>query len=72
MSDAGLIHISVLKDLTNLSLYNTPVTDAGLEHLVGLDKLATLNLSGTKVTAAGVAKLQKALPDCKISSNVSD
>jgi hypothetical protein len=31
--------------------------------------LTALDLKGTKVTAAGIAKLQKALPKCKIEWN---
>ena len=46
-----------------LLLSGTKVSDGGLEHL---ETLKSLTLRKTKVTRAGVAKLQKALPDCKI------
>ena len=68
ITDAGLAHLSGLTTLVPLFLYNTPVTDAGLAHLSGLTALVELYLSDTQVTAAGVAELQKALPDCRISS----
>jgi len=42
------------------------VSDASVEYLAKLDKLINVKLTGTKVTAAGVAKLKKALPNCKI------
>ena len=47
-------------------LNNTKVTDAGLEHLKGLTALKHVSLNNTQVTDAGVARLQKALPSCKI------
>ncbi len=56
-----------MTELQHLWLQNMRVTDAGLEDLTGLTKLATLDLSGTQVTDAGVAKLQQALPNCKIT-----
>ena len=46
----------------------TKITDAGLEHLQGLKNLQELNLDLTKVTPEGVAKLQKFLPNTKITS----
>ena len=42
-------------------------TDAGLDRLKGFTQLRELDLTGTQVTDAGVAKLQKALPNCKIT-----
>ena len=66
LTDAGLEHLKGLKQLSDLSLKYTQVTDAGLEHLKGLKQLKTLYVWGIKVTDEGVAKLQQALPDCKI------
>jgi hypothetical protein len=66
ISDAGLEHLENLKHLTFLYLSQTAITNAGLEHLNGLKHLSILELTGTKVTDDGVAKLQKALPNCKI------
>jgi hypothetical protein len=48
-------------------LSETKVSDQGLEHLRGLSDLIELHLIKTEVTAAGVAKLQAALPNCKIA-----
>ena len=67
ITDAGLRHIKGLRHLHALLLDKTQITDAGLEYLSGMNQLQTLRLSQTKVTDAGVAKLQKALPNCKIS-----
>ena len=67
VTDAGLPYLAGLNQLRRLNLNETQVTDAGLRHLVGLRHLETLNLYGTKVSDAGIAKLQRALPDCKIT-----
>ena len=42
------------------------ITNAGLEHLKGLTELQDLLIHCTKTTNTGIAKLQKALPNCKI------
>jgi eukaryotic-like serine/threonine-protein kinase len=66
VSDAGLEHLKGAPRLERLYLNNTLVTDAGLEHLAGLTALTQVSLHGTKVTPPAVAKLQRALPACKI------
>jgi hypothetical protein len=40
--------------------------DRCVEHLVQLRRLESLALSGTKLSARGIARLQRALPDCRI------
>ena len=67
VTDTGLSNLSALSALENLELRNTGVTDAGLEHFRTLKNLRVLSLEHTKVTGAGVARLQKALPNCRIS-----
>jgi len=67
VADVGLKHLNEIKSLQTLWLYNTKITDAGLEHLKGLKSLRSLGLTNTNVTDEGVKKLQKALPDCRIS-----
>jgi hypothetical protein len=42
------------------------VTDAGLTHLAHLEQLEALSIIGTDATPNGVAKLRRALPECKI------
>ena len=66
VSDAGLQHLKGLTQLQRLDLEGTQVSDAGLKDLAGLAQLQTLGLKHTKVTDEGVAKLQRALPKCKI------
>jgi hypothetical protein len=67
ITDAGLEHLKGLASLESLNLEWTKVTDAGLKQLAGLTKLQTLKLHGTTVTKEGVKKLQKSLPECKIT-----
>ncbi len=66
-SDELLSELRSLPDVQRLTVAGPRVTDAGLEHLAALTELAELKLYGTHVTDAGVAKLQQALPNCKIT-----
>jgi len=59
------------KGLTSLNLSGTKLTEEGLAALASLQTHKELNLKGTKASADGIAMLQKALPDCKISSDKS-
>lgn len=66
VTDAALEALKPAENLRRLTCSGTQISDAGLEHLAGLTKLRQLNLTGTKVTEAGLAKVQAALPDCKV------
>ena len=67
-TDAGLACLAGNTHLTSLTLtYLGKVTDAGLEHLKGCTGLRNLAVNITKVTPDGIAKLQQALPNCKIT-----
>ena len=66
-ADAALANLAPLAKLQSLSLADTPVTDAGLEQLHGLKELKELDLSFTQTSEEGQAKLQKALPELKIT-----
>lgn len=57
--------------LRSLLCNRTRVNDAALKHLSGLSELKTLDLADTKVSAAGIATLQEALPNCKITVELS-
>ena len=65
-TDLDLQGIGELTTLQSLILRQTQVTDAGLLHLGRLKNLRYLNLEHTRVSREGVAKLQQALPNCKI------
>ncbi len=59
MTDAGLEHLSGLKNLQLLDLTGTPVTDAGLKHLKELKNLRRLLLNRTQVTDAEAGRLRE-------------
>jgi Leucine-rich repeat (LRR) protein len=58
VTDAGLVHLKGLTNLSGLGLNNTQITDAGLVHMKGLTKLSYLGLNGTQVTDAGLVRLK--------------
>ena len=67
ISDKGLRTVSELRELHHLDLCSTGVTDEGLRHLKLLSNLEELDLRDCPdITAEGVARLKKALPNCKI------
>jgi Leucine-rich repeat (LRR) protein len=49
-SDADLVELKQLLNLSNLTLKDLPITDEGIMHLQTLPRLRALNLSGTRVT----------------------
>ena len=67
VTDDGLKYLAGLSNLEHLCLGCTDVTDGGLDNLRSLSGLRFAEFYGTKVTDAGVAKLQQALPNCKIT-----
>ena len=58
-TDADLVHVAGLGDLTALDLTGSSVTDAGLVHLGGSANLVALELGGTAVSDAGLANLKE-------------
>jgi mono/diheme cytochrome c family protein len=78
ITDAGMAHLSGLKQLRRLHLANTAITSAGVKQLEGLENLETLNIYGTKVddsvleTLTKLPKLKKVfLYDTGVSSRVA-
>ncbi len=67
VAQAMLLALKDLPDLRALDLSQVPVNDSDLEKVAPLKELRQLDISDTNVTAAGVAKLQQALPNCKIT-----
>jgi hypothetical protein len=58
ITDEGLTHLHLMKQLRSLNLDGTAVTDRGLEHLEDMTSLWQLSLFGIKVTDAGLQHLQ--------------
>ncbi len=68
--NVGDTHLRLLRRLTQLSVLHlggTQVTDAGLVYLQGMTTLTRLYLRGSRVTPEGRARLEKAMPGCKVS-----
>ena len=70
VDDAGVTNLAGFSELAYLNLLSTPVTDAAADVLVKLHRLEMVVVSGTKMTEAGVEKLRKALPSCRVVTDV--
>ncbi len=67
VTDEGLAELTRLLNLHVFCLRGTAFTDAGLRHLEGMRGLTSLDLRACpNTTDVGVARLKKALPNCKI------
>jgi hypothetical protein len=66
ITDAGVKHLERVINLKNLSLARTGVTDGALESLEQMTQLKGLNLESTQVSQEGLARLQAAIPSCRI------
>jgi hypothetical protein len=71
IAGSGLEHLNGLPNLHYLNLRSTPVSDASLDSLTGLSKLQTLRLDGSGVSETGIRKIQKALPNCRITHSTT-
>jgi Leucine-rich repeat (LRR) protein len=58
VSDAEVVHLKGLPNLTGLNLSHTQVSDTGLAHLKGLTRLMRLELHAVQVSDAGLAHLK--------------
>ncbi|MBL7763546.1 MAG: hypothetical protein JNL23_09015 [Chitinophagaceae bacterium] len=58
VSDAGLVSVAKLDNLTRLFLNNTAVTDKGIAALSKSASLRYINLVNTKITLAGLSQLK--------------
>jgi hypothetical protein len=66
ITNDGLVHLHGLNRLQTLYLSGTKITNGGLMYLKEFPRLRSLYIFNTAVSDAGVAKLQKALPNCRI------
>lgn len=62
ITDAEMVHIAKMNELTSLSLYDAEITDKGIEHLQSLRNLRYLRLRATDVTDEALERLKKKLP----------
>lgn len=57
ITDAGLKHLTALRELHTLDLRDTDIGDAGLEYVAKLSTLKTLDLTDTEITDSGLQHL---------------
>ncbi len=67
VAEAMLFALKDISDLRTLDLSNMPINDCDLDYVMLMKELRQLDLSHTRITDEGVAKLQQALPNCKIT-----
>jgi len=61
--------LAQLSSLEVLNLSNTSVDDVAVDSLVRLRHLGHLDILGTQISEAGLARLRRALPDCRIRAD---
>ena len=66
VTDAGLQHLTGLKELSSLALYGPGISDEGLQALESLTKLSELYLHLTRVTMRGAVQFKKSRPKVKL------
>ena len=66
LTDAGLAHLTHLKNLRSLRLQDADVTDAGLVQLDHLPNLRHVGLLHCRVTAKGISELKRTIPRCEV------
>ena len=66
ITDGGLQHLTVHKQLRTLNVVGAKISDDSLPHLVTLNQLELLRLANTRLSEAGIQRLEMQLPKCKI------
>jgi Leucine Rich repeat len=66
VTDAELVHLRALTQVTYLLLNESGITDAGLSQLARMLQLQELDLSLTSVTDEGVKKFLQGMPNCRV------
>lgn len=72
IADSAMKQLKTLRGLRWLTLTDYPITDGCIESLTELKKLEKLTLLDSKITPQGIAKLQLALPNCKIEHDLTE
>jgi hypothetical protein len=68
VTDAGIVHLTGMTELTSLDLSFAAVTDETIERLRAFNKLKSIRLLGTGVTRQGVIRLRQAFPNADIDA----
>ena len=70
VTDAGLVHLAHIENLSELEVWDVPITDEGLRTIAGLETLRVLMLHSTQITDAGL-ELLLAMPNL-VRVNLTD
>lgn len=71
ITDASLAHLSTSKTLEELHLMDNEFTDVGLTHLARVKSLREVTARSPRFTESGVVSLKKALPNAKVSVDIT-
>ncbi|MDG2183629.1 MAG: leucine-rich repeat domain-containing protein [Mariniblastus sp.] len=66
ITDDGVKHLARISSLRRLRVSGNQITDVGLQQLASLTNLEVLTLARNQHSDDAIAKLQQALPGCKI------
>jgi hypothetical protein len=67
VTDSGIQHLTRLKKLRRLYLYETQLTDDGLASLELCPALEHVNVARTNVTQEGIDRFRNHKPQCQVS-----
>jgi len=62
ITDEGIKHLSVIKELKTLALMYLPISDQSVQTLKELKAFTEMKIYGCRVTPAGASELKRALP----------
>jgi hypothetical protein len=66
VTSVGVRSIAKLKSLETLIISNTLIDDDTIDSLLQLKNLSTLNVRGTNISTLGIARLRRAMPNCRL------
>jgi hypothetical protein len=71
ITDTSLEYLSKSKTLEELGLWDNNFTDRGLDYLADLKTLREVDARSPRFTQAGIDRLKKALPNAKVSVDIT-
>jgi hypothetical protein len=70
ISDEDLLILRYCPAIRELNLFSTTIADGVIQYLANLSNLRELNVASTGITEEGVTALHRALPKCRIFSDL--
>jgi hypothetical protein len=72
VGDAGIKHVSRLRNLEELRLQGSDVSDLSVPMLAKMRRLKRLNVLDTQISETGSRVLEAALPGCDVQGPQND